>query len=123
MMEHPLAAPLRRGYALGPGGYARASAASLLGAGAEMCKVRVGASTRGSTRLDDEEVLCLFCPKTQDSWDLRRAALRLALLGTTWAREMGGSRLGRCDRRLCVGGTGIRACAASLPHSKDWIFS
>ena len=56
MMEHPLAAPLRRGYALGPGGYARASAASLLGAGAEMCKVRVGASTRGSTRLDDEEV-------------------------------------------------------------------
>eukprot|EP01049_Picozoa_sp_SAG25_P001095 SAG25_NODE_43_length_19261_cov_111.931218_12_plen_79_part_00 len=57
MMEHPLAAPLRRGYALGPGGYARASAASLLGAGAEMCKVRVGASTRGSTRLDDEEVL------------------------------------------------------------------
>jgi hypothetical protein len=90
MTEHPLAAPLRRGYALGPGSYARASAASLLGARAEMCKVRVGASTRGSTWLGDEEVLCHFCPETQDSWDLRRAALRLALVGT-WASSANAS--------------------------------
>jgi hypothetical protein len=45
--------PCQYGYSLGLGDYARASAAPLLGAGAEMCKARVGVSTRNDSNGDN----------------------------------------------------------------------